>query len=398
MPDLKHLKTVLNGQQVVYDIFDPVARQFAEDNAHLWNVGQSPVLYVSKENSRFTTINSAIDYAEQYCTTTNRVIILISSGMYEEYIDLDDNPGIDFMGIGNVVIRSSVAWRLSTLRCSNSIYVDNIQFENYYTPGPGEHAGYGLHADPITGFQTYRNCSFYSNNNSAVGIGMGQGGQANFYNCYFRSALGGIYAHNNAQDGTTGQWLRFYDCNIESTDGSNVIRIDDAASMANSSRQSQMGMVFVNCTGNNHGVTYRYDNPTQVLPYIPTSSSYNVFLYQTSGNNDIEGINTDKQTKAVTMYFNANGSNLFYIPEPDAYKYAWTINTMRYRDYNSGAGTWGSWSNFPSSKTITIESGQPEAFKIVIPGTEGIAPGGRAFELSLNGKPRASYTYPETIT
>ena len=86
-----------------------------------WNIGESPVLYVSKSNSRFTTINDAITYGRTYINTLgSRITIVISSGMYNEYIDLDDNPGFDFYGIGGVVVRSSVAWRLSALRCSNS--------------------------------------------------------------------------------------------------------------------------------------------------------------------------------------------------------------------------------------------------------------------------------------
>lgn len=361
----------------------------------LWNVGESPVLYVSKTNSRFTTVNDAIDYAETYCSTTNRVTIVISSGLYQEYIDLDDNPGIDFFGIGNVVIRSNVAWRLSAIRCSNSIWVKGIRFENYYTPGDDEHAGYGLHADPVTGIQSYIDCDFYSDNNFGIGVGMGNNGQCNFYGCTMHGKSGGIYAHNNATNGTYGQWLRFYNCRSISIDGGECIRIDDAATMAQAGRISQMGLVFRNCIGNNHGVLYRYDNPQQTLSYIPTSSSYNVFLYEGEGN-DFAGLNKIKQTPSLEYIFPSNGTNDKYlIPYPEAYKYTWSITSLEYKDYGSG---WpANWSNV-ANKTITIQESTPDFISVTIPGTNTLPYGYRAFKLILTAVPRTNYTFPETIT
>ena len=360
----------------------------------LWNVGESPVLYVSKTHSRFTTVNSAITHARTYCTTSNRVTILISSGIYQEYIDLDDNPGIDFVGLCGVVIRSSVAWRLSTLRCSNTINVRNIQFENYYTPGDDEHAGYGLHADPVTGVQTYIECGFFSNNNFGIGVGMGNNGQCNFYRCIIEGKSGGIYAHNNPTSGTIGQWLRFYDCESLSNDGGQCVRIDDAATMAASGRSSTMGVVFKGCRGNNHGVLYRYNNPTQTLPYIPTdSSTYNVFLYIGS-DNDFAGLNTIKQTPSMIYIFPCDGTNDGYlIPYPEAYKYQWTITSLKYRDYSSG---WGTWTNV-SSPTVTIQKATPDFISVTIPGTNTLPYGYRAFRLEVTAVPRTSYTLPETI-
>lgn len=395
MPDLKHIKTILNGQEITYDIVDEVARQFASDNAKLWNIGQSPVLYVSKENSRFTTINSAIDYAKTYCSTTNRVIILISSGMYLEYIDLDNNPGIDFYGIGDVTIRSSVAWRLSTLRCSNTITVYNITFENYYTPGEGEHAGYALHADPVTGIQSYFNCSFYSNNNSSIGVGMGMNGSCNFYDCSFRSADGAVYAHNNVTPGTTGQWMRFRRCHFETFDSSAIIRIDDAARLQSSAAVSTMGLVFIGCSGNNQGVVYRYNNPTETLTYIPTNSSqFPVFLYNSSCLNDAVALNYREQVLHPVYMFTTMGSATFYIPQPNAYKYNWSFYSLRYKDYNATAGTWGDWSTYTGAVTVTVAEDQPEMFRVVMMGNQLLAAGGRTFEMILDGVPKKDITFP----
>lgn len=361
----------------------------------LWNVGESPVLYVSKTNSRFTTINSAIDYARTYCSTTNRVTIVITSGMYQEYIDLDDNPGIDFYGLNNVLIRSSVAWRLSTLRCSNTVTCYNIEFENYYTPGEGEHAGYALHADPVTGSQTYVNCSFYADHNSACGVGMGNNGRITFIGCTMRGATGGLYIHNRAVAGTVGQWARFIRTRFESHDGTNCIRIDDSASMQELG-SSTMGMVFIQCTGNNNGITYKYGNPAQILPYIPTSSAtYNIFLSNESQDNGMIALDPVKQTVNVSIAFSSNGDSGYRIPFTDAYKYEWTVTSFRYKDWNGSA--WGSFTTFSGSHTIQIVAGQPDAIRVSVPGTQLMGPATRSFELQMTGVPRKTLSLPYTI-
>lgn len=402
MANIKQIRTILNGESTDYLIKDEAARttllELAPKVSNLWNVDQSPVLYVSKTNSRFTTINQAVDFAKTYCTTSNRVTIMISSGMYQEYIDLDNNPGIDFYGLGNVTIRSSVAWRLSTLRCSNSITVYNIDFENYYTPGTGEHAGYALHADPVTGIQHYFNCTFYSDNNSAAGIGMGMNGAINFHSCRFRSPDGALYAHNNVTPGTSGQWLRCYDCHFETFDSSSIIRIDDAASLQNSAAVSTMGLVFIRCSGNNNGVWYRYHNPTETLTYIPNDSSrYSVFLYSTSCLNEAPALNYREQVLHCAYMFTTLGSATFYVPQKDAYKYNWTFSALNYKDFNSESGTWGNWATYPSSASVTIAEEQPDMFRIVMPGNQLMRAGGRVFEMILDGVPKKDITFPVTF-
>ena len=363
---------------------------------YVWNVGQSPVLYVSKFNSRFQTINAAVAYARTYCSTSRRVMIIIGAGMYEEYIDLDNNPGIDFFGIGAVTIRSYVAWRLSTLRCSNTIRVYNISFENYYTPEPDESAGYGLHADPITGSQVYYNCNFYSDNNSAIGIGMASNGSASFLYCTFRGANGGIYAHNNVQTGSSGQWLTFRHCIIESHDNSKCIRIDDAATIQSAGATSVMGIRFYGCVGNTNSVLYRYGNPVQSLQYIPADSmTYNIFLASDSANNSLIALNPILQKQTMTITFMSRGDNEWWIPVPNAYKYTYTKVSFRYHD-RSGS-SWGSWSDVAVTRELKIEVAQPEAIHITIPGTNGLAAGARVFELVVTAVPRTSYNLPITI-
>ena len=99
MSNVKNLAVMLGQLRTDYPIIDETARsgiaELVEDLTavensldKLWNVGESAVLYVSKRNSRFATINDAITYARTYCSTTDRVTIVISSGRYEEYIDV----------------------------------------------------------------------------------------------------------------------------------------------------------------------------------------------------------------------------------------------------------------------------------------------------------------------
>lgn len=403
MANIANIKTILNETETLYPIKDAAARAALEELApkvnDLWNVDQSPVLYVSKNHSRFTTINAAIDYAREYCSLTNRVTIIISAGLYQEYIDLDNNPGIDFYGLSNVTIRSSVAWRLSTLRCSNTVYVYNINFENYYTPGTGEHAGYALHADPVTGYQVFYNCSFYSDNNSAIGVGMGNNGQCNFFYCRFRSPLNAVYAHNNVTPGTSGQWLRFYNCHIETFDDSSIVRIDDAASMQNPAANSVMGLLFVECTGNNNGVVYRYGSPMQTLTYIPTdTSSYSVFLAAGSIGNESPGLNRIKEKLRIASFIVPTASASMYVRVAEAYKYDWTCTSIVYKDYTEGSGWASSWTQYSGSVSASVNEDDPDCIKISMFGAQLLRVGERVFEFIFEGVPRKDLTFPVTVT
>ena len=408
MDEVARLGVVLNQIRTDYEIVDNTARaDLADLEAALqtiqdqldnhWNIGQSRVLYVSKVNSRFTTINQAIEYARTYASSSDRVTIVIASGVYNETIDLDVNPGIDFFGIGTVLLRSSVAWPLSTIRCSNEITVYNMSFENNYEIQDQEHAGYGLHADPITGNQNYFNCYFYSDNNSGAGIGMGPYGQCNFNNCRFRG-LNGVYAHNYTRDGTAGQWLRFFTCNFESINTSNpCVRIADAATMAEAGRESKMGVVFTNCTANNNNVDYRYGTPLQALSYIPTSTTaYNIFLYQNSMNNALLGVNHSKQIKQIEKIFPVMGSDYWYLPETDAYKYEWTITSFQQNVRSNNA--WSGWQNFPNNNYyVRVDNNNPDCITVRVPAVSTLATGERVYRLIMSGVPRRDITLPYII-
>lgn len=298
----------------------------------------SNILIVAKQNARFNTINEAINYAKTYCSQYNRVTIVIVGGgniLYEESIDLDNNPGIDLLGVGSPRIRSSVAWRYSTLRCSNSITCEGIIFENYYSPQSGEHAGYGLHADPITGEQIYINCRFLSDHNSGAGLGMGNNGSATFINCEFLGT-NGVYLHNNPGNEIHNQWCRFYNCTFRGSSGNPGIRVYDAAYATNTNYVSEMGLIFANCTGYpSDRVQYLYDN-THSVNYIPSTGksvssvpSSNIFLVSSSISPGIVGVDYDRNVFQLYSKTESYG-NAYYIPLENAYKYNFEILNARY--------------------------------------------------------------------
>lgn len=339
-------------------------------------VGQSNLLIVAKRNARFSTINSAIDYAKTYCTPTNRVTIVIIGGynvVYQEYIDLDDNPGIDFVGIGNPILQSSVAWRLSTLRCSNSITVDGIWFENYYTPGSGEYAGYGLHADPVTGVQNYRNCRFYSNNNQGVGIGMGSGGSITFENCYIVGTEA-VYVHNRAGNGVYGQWVRFFNCRFEARSiNHNCIKVYDAAVAQDSSYVSQMGLIFANCVGYpSRIVSYIYDG-TNTIPYIPsngrpsTISNTNIYLVGSSICPGIPGVDYYQNIKNCYWEYMSFSNRITYVPFPNASRYTFVMNKAEY--YDTTLQQWVDPLDY-SSIALTSDDNYPDMVRVDWPGAQ----------------------------
>ena len=354
-------------------------------------MGQSNILIVAKRNARFSTINSAIDYAKTYCNLLNRVTIVIVGGpnvIYNESIDLDDNPGIDFFGISQPILRSAVAWRYSTLRCSNSIRVQNIDFENYYTPQAGEHAGYGLHADPITGTQIYINCKFYSNNNAGAGLGGGASGEVDFYNCTF-IGTNGVYLHNNAHDGVLGQWMRFHECSFRSFPGNPSIRVYDAATASNTSYVSQLGLKFIGCYAYpDPSVRYIY-NGNQTINFVPSHnrrsaySNGNIFVTDDSISPAIIGVDYFLNNPNYRVMFKAMGVDRFETI-PYAHSYNWTISACTYTD-NDG----GSWSDMPAAYTTQILTPDDRPNQMILRLSNAAAvPAGRGVRYDIIGTPK----------
>ena len=348
-----------------------VADKWAREQiAEIVGTGEENIIVVAKRGGDYATINEAITHARTYCTTSNRVTIVIVGGygvIYNEYIDLDNNPGIDFFGISNPIVRSGVAWRLSTLRCSNTITCEGIWFENYYTPGDGEVAGYGLHADPVTGSQTYRNCRFFSDHNAGVGIGMDSGGSITFENCHILGTHA-VYAHNKAANGVYGQWLRFYNCRFESQSSSQpCVRVFDAASAIDSSYVSEMGMIFESCVAYpGRKVVFLYD-ATHSLPYIPSSgvsnpaNNTNIFLVGSSICPGIQGLDFYENVKGVYDVYECVDRPTKYIPFPHANRYSFEVVAAWYWD--DGDSEWVRISD-TSNISLSADNNYPDQVRV----------------------------------
>lgn len=359
-----------------------------EQLSEVIGVGQSNILIVAKRGARFSTINDAIDYAKTYCTLTNRVTIVVVGGynvVYSEYIDLDDNPGIDFFGIASPILQSSVAWRLSTLRCSNSITVDGFWFMNYYTPASGEYAGYGLHADPVTGKQTYRNCYFFSDHNAGAGIGMGANGSIDFINCSFEGTEG-AYMHNNATNGTQNQWIRFFQCRFAGDTNHSAVRVYDAATAANTAFTSVMGLKFANCTAYpNNKVRYTYNKST-TINYVPANnrasgiSNGNIFVVSDSISPGLIGVDyfLNNQKYRLTYRNFEKGTNFFTIE--NANRYSWTVSAAAFS--NDNGETWTNFSN-PDGVTFGTYPDRPSQLAITVYGLTSTA----IIRLDIEAKP-----------
>ncbi len=359
-----------------------------EQLSEVIGVGQSNILIVAKRGARFSTINDAIDYAKTYCTMTNRVTIVVVGGynvVYSEYIDLDDNPGIDFLGIASPIVQSSVAWRLSTLRCSNTITVDGFWFMNYYTPQSGETAGYGLHADPVTGKQTYKNCYFYSNNNAGVGLGMSSNGSIDFINCTFEGTEG-AYMHNNASNGSQNQWIRFYQCRFAGDSNHQALRVYDAATASNTSFTSVMGLKFTNCTAYpNTKIKYTYNGSTNIS-YVPASnrasgiSNGNIFVVTDSISPGLLGVDYFLNTQKFRLTYRnfETGTNFFTIE--NANRYSWSVTAAAYS--NDNGATWTNFSN-PGGVTFGTYPDRPSQLAITVLGLTPTA----IIRLDIEAKP-----------
>lgn len=228
------------------------------------------IIVVGKE-SKYKSINAAITEAKKWCSLTNRALILIAPGTYEETITLHPNPGIDMLGYGAKIISDAqypdtalytngtgtfVGITFQTSEINNyAVHVERDDFDNPGTPGK----------------TVFRDCNFYSmgeKGNAGAGCGMTPGSDLKFWGCKFYSlAASGIYLHNAAWVNAEQQNIYCVDCIFE---GKEVdVRIDDAVRI-NGGANSPMRLTFRNCSGKNNKVRFWKDsyNPTDAVRVV----------------------------------------------------------------------------------------------------------------------------------
>ncbi len=296
---------------------------------------QSNILLVGKKGCKFSTINSAITKAKTYATTSNRVLIFIMPGTYNEEIDLSDNNGIDLMGSGfqSTIVKFQSVYPKSPIYVMGDTSVSNLTFYEIVVGGVGD--SYAVHIEAqshggTVGNILFENCKFISQSTkSAIGVGAGTGNIL-FKNCVavaYNNAT--IYLHNLPTALATGQTLEFVNMEL-STIGNPCIVIEDVADI-NNSVVSKLLLTLKNITCVNGGVRYKDKSGTYdyVLP------SKNITLSYDSYNNNIAGINRGKTSIIVGSWkykpaskFTALNGYLYSMSVQDADKYNWSITKV----------------------------------------------------------------------
>lgn len=185
-------------------------------------IGNPGVLHVGSETGMYRTINEAIAFAKNYCTPTNRVLIMIHGGTYRETIRLLPNPGIDMIGLSDTTIMcpSEIQYPDGALYTVGSGFFKNITFE---TTGGGF---YALHYE-VQGFEDaaenteciFENCRFIGHNRKGgVGCGGGCNDSLKFINCEIISeGERAGYFHNHPRFDHSKFNLECISCKIEGT-------------------------------------------------------------------------------------------------------------------------------------------------------------------------------------
>lgn len=172
-----------------------------EISKYMFNLNDSyRFLVVSKvDGSKFTTINSAITYARNtlHVDNNNPVVILITTGVYQEQIVLNDVHGLTFIGLDKN--QCKIQFNGSYPDCVIHVQGD-ITFKNLTLIGLNSTI-YIVHQDPsdtnVQGTICFENCIFNGGSNG-IGYGSGQNTELKVMDCEFINQSGWcIYAHNS---------------------------------------------------------------------------------------------------------------------------------------------------------------------------------------------------------
>ena len=221
--------------QEVQDALDGFETQLDAINTTLEKLpvgNNSNVLTVGAKGCMFTTINAAIAEAKKYCNTNNRVVILIFGGTYNEEINLLANPGIDIVGVGDVIVQYASVYPNSPLHTTGRGYFSNIYFRALSSTTPSYAMHIEAQEDNTASSITLEDCNFFSDAQSAVGIGLGTNFEVTLKGCNLISTAGsGLYCHNYPGP-ATNQVINCVDCLVS---GTTDIHVDDALLLAGGS-------------------------------------------------------------------------------------------------------------------------------------------------------------------
>lgn len=287
--------------------------------------GNTPsVITVAKSGGRFHTINEAITFAKGYCSRTNRVTILICSGVYNESIVLTKNPGIDLIGIGMPEIVSNSSYPNGPANIYGDTYIEGIYFHST------SESAYAFHLDGSTDTSygttvTVVNCKFTSEHEPALGCGCTRGCNYTFINCEFYGS-DGIYVHNEASANVAKQFFNAIGCKINGLHY--AVTIDDAPQLNYGATGSPLVLNFANSYTSNINSMIKFRlTESEAYGYIP-SNSKDVSLSPES-TTQIVALDYKYQggyTITVSVPTHANTAEV-YIPVENANLFEWTVTT-----------------------------------------------------------------------
>lgn len=226
------------------------------------------ILYVtpgttSAETFTFSTIGDAVTYARTFCTKTNRVLIIIAPGTYNESIHLHPNPGIDMIGYGATIKNDTKDYPDAALFTTDLGYFEGITFKSTT-------ATYGCHVEKKDITTTYGgdlkfiNCTFIATGNNKAGFGCGlTSGQSLWLDgCTFiadgtTNTQGALFLHNaqsENQGAMIAQNLYINNCRFFSDSWDAVFT--DACEYFNFHESSIMHMFVTNCVGETKKVRF----------------------------------------------------------------------------------------------------------------------------------------------
>lgn len=287
----------------------------------------SNVITVSKVGSDFNTINAAINSIRDVVAENNPYTILITTGVYEEELNLSGINGLSIVGLGNVILQYASTYPMSNLYITGKVSIYNLHLIQM-----GD--AYNIHSDtqgtnsPVR--LTAVNCIFQRVQMSAGtyqhNIGWGScdvgGDEYNIYSCNFigGTAIGG---HLNPSTSATGvvAW-RVENCAfaVERC----ALDWGDACKIITGTTTNQRIAATFNGNKGNKGIIIQIASG-ESYNFIPAGSF--IELYYSGGNNIVALNGTRTTTYWNIDSFSQNGAvGMMFIPINNANLYDCVIS------------------------------------------------------------------------
>ena len=191
---------------------------------------ESNILYVTPDGRfGYQSITSAVDYAKgKIAAGANaRYLVVVLPGVYNEAVNLLNNPGVDMIAPAGATIETSADYPFAPIYTSGKGYFEGFQLVNHGNC-------YAMHFESggtsKNGNAIFRNCDMLADKLYAAGIGTTGFSSIEMYNCKmycFSNSHGGMLFHN-AHGVTSESNARFINCDFVHSASIGIV-IQDAA-------------------------------------------------------------------------------------------------------------------------------------------------------------------------